>query len=323
MDWEKDEIGWGEELDWLKEPAEEEAPAPAEAVNEAPPSSEDWEQARTQMEIDYDGDGEPDEPERRRGGMAGLIVLIVLLIAGMAFAGYKLGGIFMNYHRDRSAYSELASTVIEELPDSAPAGNAARPAAQEEDAPVTEIRVSQVPITVDWEYLRSVNSDVVGWIYCPGTIINYPVVQSADNEFYLKHGFDKQSNVSGAIFADTSSVIGTASSNLVIYGHNMKDKSMFGSFQGYVNESYCDENPTMYLLTPDGAYRIDLFGAHIKPGTVDNFPTHFQSEEAYRSYIDSVSGSFFWIRPDVIIIGAAAGITDARLLIQGVMVPIE
>ena len=326
---------WDDEPDWLKEPTEE------DAAGEAP--SDEWERVREGYAPDeeryapaYDDYPEDDDdyiPRRRRGGTGLLIGLIVLLVAGMAFAGYQLGSIFMNYHRDRSAYSELASNAISELPVRTAAPEDAN-AGEEGQAPsVTEITVSQVPISVDWDYLRSVNSDVVGWLYCPGTIINYPVVQNPDNEFYLKHGFDRQSNVSGAIFADAGSVIGSPSSNLVIYGHNMKDKSMFGSFQAYVNESYCNENPSLYLLTPDRAYRIDLFGAHIKEGTVDNFPTFFGSTEAYQSYLDRVTSSFYWIKRDVINTNyqlvtlttctSASGYSDARLLIQGVLIPIE
>lgn len=331
---------WDDEPDWLKEPAEEEYYR--EGPRREPAPADEWDRVREGYAPDearyapvYDDCPEEDDdyiPRRRRGGTGLLIGLIVLLVLGMAFAGYQLGSIFMNYRRDRSAYSELASNAISELPvRTAAPEDAGAQAGSGRD--VAEITVSQVPISVDWDYLRSVNSDVVGWLYCPGTIINYPVVQNPDNEYYLKHGFDRQSNVSGAIFADAGSVIGSPSSNLVIYGHNMKDKSMFGSFQAYVSESYCDENPSLYLLTPDRNYRIDLFGTHIKEGTVDNFPTFFGSTEAYQSYLDSVTSSFYWIKRDVINTNyqlvtlttctSASGYSDARLLIHGVLIPIE
>lgn len=322
------------EPEWTKETPEEEPRRGDSAVSPA-----EWERVRESYapETGTAPAAEYRPQERRGAGSALIIVLIVVLVAGMAFAGYKLGSIFMNYQRDRSAYKELADKAISEVAEDAPAQTSEdeeeQPAVDDEEDNVTDIKVSKVPISVDWDYLRSENSDIVGWLYCPGTIINYPVLQNPDNEYYLKHGFHKESNVSGALFVDASSVIGSVQSNCVIYGHNMKDKSMFGSFQAYINESYCDENPTLYLLTPDGNYRIDLFGAHVKEGTVDNFPTFFYNEEGYQSYLDKVTPSFYWLKEEIIDTSyqlvtlttctAASGYSDARLLIQGVMVPIE
>ena len=325
--------GWDDEPEWLKEPAEEE-PGRVPTWSDTPPSQE-WERIREgYVPADsYDPEDEKYLPDTkpRGGSSAWLIAVIVILIAGMAFAGWQLGSILLNYRRDRTAYSDLAEKAISELPVSTPAAAEDEPA--DEGPSVAEIKVSQVPISVDWDYLLSENPDIVGWIYCPGTIINYPVVQNADNEYYLKHGFNKESNVAGAIFADNGSVIGTTNSNLVIYGHNMKDKSMFAILQSYAEESFCDENPTWYLLTPNGSYRIELFAAHIKEGTSNNFPTVFSSAVEYQIYIDTVSSSFFWYKSGIfktdyqlITLSTCAyvsGYTDPRYLVQGVMIPIE
>lgn len=332
----RDGSGWDDgEIDWLEEFIEDKAPQEApERPARREPAADDWERTRagSAPRRERIRAGEPEEePEYRRGqrrkANVPLILVIVLLVGGMIFAGWQLGSIFLNYHRDRSAYSELASSAISALPAASGAGG--REAEAEEES--EQYAVTRVPISVDWDYLHSINSEIVGWLYCPGTIINYPVVQASDNDFYLDHGFDRQTNNSGALFVDVDSAEGIAQSNYIIYGHNMKDKSMFGSFQEYVNESYYRENPTMYYLTPNAAYRVDLFGAHVVEGTVDNYPTFFSG--SYQSYLDGVSDTFFWINRSAIntdyqmmtlsTCTSAQNYADARLVLHGTMIPIE
>ena len=333
--------GWNEsESDWLDEliadKAPEEEPAiewekePSEGDEPAAPAAK-AEDLRAEYEAVYGESAEPYHGGRRRSTSTPLIVLIVVLVAGMLFAGWKLGSIFMNYHRDRSAYSELADNAISKLPE-----NTRKPAATptgEDSEEAEPAEISSVPIQVDWDYLRSVNSDVIGWLYCPGTIVNYPVVQTTDNDYYLNHGFEKQSNTSGALFADKDSAVGVTMSNLIIYGHNMKDDSMFGTFQEYMDRSYYEENPILYFLTPNGAYRVDLFGLHVVEGYTENFPTFFGSETNYKGYIDSVSSTFYWFKPALVnteyqmitlsTCTSAQGVSEARLVLHGTLVPIE
>ena len=267
---------------------------------------------------------------RSRGGAGGklLIALIVVLVLGMAFAGWQLSSIFRNYKRDRSAYEEIAARAI--IPVSEPDDEEDLP---DEPSQSAASVVSEIPFAVDWEHLRSINSDIVGWLYCPDTVINYPVVQSSDMSFYLNHGFDGNSNTAGTLFADYSSVLGIEQSNYIIYGHNMKNESMFGTFKNYVNRSYYEEHPVMYYLTPTGSYRIDLICAHIAESLVDNLPGYFSSLTAYQSYLNTITSDAFWVNYDAVTTDlqlfsmstctSAAGFDDARLLLFGVMVPIQ
>ena len=297
-------------------PAARHAPAPEPQTRRTPPR-ESYESTR--------------RGERRGGGTnKWLIILIVALGLGMIFAAWRLSSFLLNYHRDRSAYNELASSATTIL---------AQPTEQTEEAEVVSGSVtggrvvSELPLSVDWEYLRGLNSDIVGWLYCPDTIINYPVVQSEDHEFYLTHGFDKNPNTSGALFADRNSVLGIEQSNYIIYGHNMKDESMFGTFKNYVNQSYYEQHPTLYYLTPNGSYRIDLICAHVVESTYDNFPGYFSNLGDYQSYINQIASEAFWINYDLITTEyqlmtlstctSAAGYDDARFVVHGMMVPIQ
>ncbi len=307
-----------------------------EMPEDSPPEPDRYGHIRPTAYVPYEGGGSEEtdgayyvRTRKKRTGTA-LIILVVVLTVGLIIAGWQLASVFLNYQRDRTAYEDLASSAISAQSDRE---KQTIPAEIPDAEPTVAGTASQVPIKVDWDYLRSVNSDIVGWLYCPNTVINYPVVQTSDHDFYLDHGFDRQSNKSGALFADRNSVAGILQSNFIIYGHNMKDKSMFGTFQDYLDESYYRQNPVMYYLTPDHSYRVELIGAHIVEGTTDNFPTYFSDIRSLGDYLDGISTEFYWINRTYFgtdyqlmtlsTCTTAAGYEDARLLIHGAMVPIK
>lgn len=271
---------------------------------------------------------------KRRGRRGGpnklLIALIALLGLGFVFAAWQLGSIFLNYRRDRSAYEELANNAIVALAERDEQGQTAEQLVTTEAG---ERVASEVPLAVDWTYLRSINSNIVGWLYSPDTVINYPVVQVNDHDFYLDHGFDGNPNTSGTLFADRNAAIGVVQSNYIVYGHNMKDESMLGTLKHYVDKSYFDQHPVMYYLTPNGSYRVELICAHIVEGTYDNFPGYFSTISDYQTYLNQITGESFWVNYDAITTEyqlmtlstctSAAGYEDARLLVHGLMVPIQ
>ena len=159
------------------------------------------------------------------------------------------------------------------------------------------------------------------------------MVQSEDHDFYLDHGFDKQPNTSGTLFADRYSSAGVVMSNFIIYGHNMKDHSMFGTLTNYTNESYYKDNPTLYYLTPNGNYRVELICAHIVESTVDNFPTLFSSTAEYQSYLNRITSSAFWVNSQAVntnyqmitlsTCSYTSGYVDPRFLVHVILIPIE
>jgi len=114
-----------------------------------------------------------------------------------------------------------------------------------------------VPINVDFQGLKAKNSDVVGWIYSPNTVINYPVVQAEDNEYYLKRGIDGDYLISGTIFTDYRNKKPLEDTNYIIYGHNMKNNTIFASLSKYSEQSYYDEHSELYYLTPDECYLLE------------------------------------------------------------------
>lgn len=122
-----------------------------------------------------------------------------------------------------------------------------------------EVQEETLPIQVDFSVLQQINPDIIGWLYCEDTPINYPVVQSKDNAYYLDKSVDKQENNAGSIFMDYRNQKDMTNNHTILYGHNMKNHTMFGTLENYKKQEYYDQHKTMYFFTPEKEYRIHLF----------------------------------------------------------------
>lgn len=169
--------------------------------------------------------------------------LLFLLAAGVfLYAGFRLVSTLREEAASRAAAEELIELAVTSAPDS-----------PEEAA----------PIQVDFDALRGENEEIAAWLYCPDTPINYPVYHAGDNDKYLRHLPDGQWNIAGSLFLDYRSAVDFSHGNSVIYGHNMKNKTMFGSLPSYREQSYYDAHPVLYLLTPGQDYRVELLSGFV------------------------------------------------------------
>ncbi|MDL2220427.1 class B sortase [Eubacteriales bacterium OttesenSCG-928-N14] len=141
--------------------------------------------------------------------------------------------------------------------------------------------------TIDFDGLAAINSDIAGWIQIPDTIINYPIVQGKDNDYYLNHTFMKQYYKVGAIFMDANNTKDFSDKNTVIYGHHMQDGSMFASLTKYKEDSYYREHPNILLLLPDGR-RIyaEIFTAFIVEADYEYRQMRFNSDTDFVNYCE-------------------------------------
>lgn len=131
------------------------------------------------------------------------------------------------------------------------------------DAPVEEPDAAEEPETaVDLAPLQAVNPDVQAWIAIPGTDLSYPVVQAADNDYYLTHTWKKESSSVGAIFLDYRSSAQFSDFNTLLYGHRMRNGSMFGSLKSYKDQTYWEQAPSIYLTDANGTHQYDIFAAY-------------------------------------------------------------
>lgn len=173
-----------------------------------------------------------------------LLSVILIVSAGIAVKTY------LDYKQADNLYEDLQDRFVETTEPSA------TQTPTEESLPDVK---ETAPITIDFNALLSENADVVGWIYSPDTPINYPVVQGKDNNEYLRKDLKRKYLVSGTVFADYRCGQIGEDANYILYGHNMKDGSMFSSLAKYKQQSYYDEHPVLYYLTPDGDYKIELY----------------------------------------------------------------
>ena len=194
-----------------------------------------------------------------------------------------LTNVLINYGRDRRLYlaaSALAVTTVEQM--QVPASASIPP----------EITASPVPretppIMVDFVALRLEGRHVLGWLYSANTLINYPVVYYSNNSYYLTRDYTGSHSEGGTLFFDCRLTKKLTEQNFIIYGHHMKDRSMFGSLLQYQKQSYYDEHPIMYLLTPEKNYRIDLFAAQFTDSEPKRFPVWFESEQKRQAFVQS------------------------------------
>lgn len=116
--------------------------------------------------------------------------------------------------------------------------------------------------------LYELNADLVGWLEVPGTDINYPVMHTPEDfEYYLYRNFDRQSNKSGCLFIQQDADVFAPSDNITIYGHHMKDGSMFGQLNRYTKKAFREEHPYIYFDTLDALHTYEVIAVFLTTAT--------------------------------------------------------
>ena len=103
--------------------------------------------------------------------------------------------------------------------------------------------------------MKQINEDIVAWIRIPG-VLDYPVVQGTDNSYYLHHTFRREYNIAGSIFLDARNKADFSDSKNIIYGHNMRDGSMFHVLRKFQNLDFYQANREIWLYLPDGSVQV-------------------------------------------------------------------
>lgn len=150
---------------------------------------------------------------------------------------------------------------------------------------------------IDFDSLISQNEDVVGWIQINNTVVDYPILQDEDNDYYSHHDIDGNKRNTGSIFLDAnnesiSNPIGELDDLNFIYGHHMANGSMFSSICNYKKQSFVDKNPFFVIYTTDGyAYKCDIFAGVLFDGVTSHLYNNYQdfvSEKNFQNYIDYI-----------------------------------
>ena len=140
---------------------------------------------------------------------------------------------------------------------------------------------------IDLEDLQEKNKDVFGWILIPGADISYPLVDGEDNTYYLTHTWDKKWNYMGSIFLEQECKADLSDFNTIIYGHNMKDKTMFSNLKKYMDEDFLDTAPYIYISTEESVRRYDIFSAYEVAVNGHAFWIHVKDEDYKQKFIDN------------------------------------
>ena len=215
-------------------------------------------------------------------------VLLIFFIGVLAFSVWQLWVMFNEYQEGEDSYSSLEQYVSFTEPkdtseDSAPPATSP---IEDTTAIMESPDVSAWP-QVAFDELAKINPDIVGWIYIEGTNINYPIVQGENNDYYLKRLFDGTYNSSGSIFLDYRCASDFTDIHSIIYGHHMKNKSMFGGLMSYKDQAFYDEHPVALLVTPTTYYKIQFFSGYVSDTWSDAWDLNF-SEYEYLSWLNDI-----------------------------------
>lgn len=138
--------------------------------------------------------------------------------------------------------------------------------------------------------LKKSNSDTVAWISVDGTNINYPIVQTRDNDYYLDHSFDKSYKKTGWTFMDYRNSIDMSDHNTIFYGHNLLNKTAFGSVGNiFTDEWVSSSNHTIVVLTEKRQYVYKIFSAYYIDPEIYYLQNVFYSDSEYQSFLNTLS----------------------------------
>lgn len=215
-----------------------------------------------------------------------ILLALVLLVSGSVVVDREV-----QYRQGEEDYADAAN--LAGLPDlsgiEVPPPAVIPPETEDGEEPPAEVWVdpyADALAAMDFAALREVNSDVLGWILIPNTVISYPVVQGDDNSYYLKRTWRLSSSVVGAIFMEVECSADFSDFNTIIYGHRMNNGTMFAGLSKYKNESYYLSHPTVYVTDDAGSRAYEIFAAYEVSVTGDTYRLGITESADKQAYID-------------------------------------
>ena len=242
---------------------------------------------------------------RKRTKTLGDVIRLIVMLAALAvflYSGYTLYGFYKEYKKSSDEYDNLENSYaadqeqesenIDNLEDDdalqSISGQEVRTVF--EDGEEKTLPVLKNPI--DFTQLLSVNSDIVGWLRIRALDISYPVVQGKDNDYYLHRTFEKTDNFAGCLFVNSYNMGDFTDQNTIIYGHNMKNGSMFGKLKNFNDPEVFKKSRYFWIFTPDFIYQYRIFSASVVDKTGLTYQISFTDDEfdqfISRAYSNSV-----------------------------------
>lgn len=242
---------------------------------------------------------------RKRTKTLGDVIWLIVMLAALAvflYSGYTLYGFYKEYKKSSDEYDNLENSyAVDQEQESENIDNLEDDDALQsisgqevrtvfEDGEEKTLPVLKNPI--DFTQLLSVNSDIVGWLRIRALDISYPVVQGKDNDYYLHRTFEKTDNFAGCLFVNSYNMGDFTDQNTIIYGHNMKNGSMFGKLKNFNDPEVFKKSRYFWIFTPDFIYQYRIFSASVVDKTGLTYQISFTDDEfdqfISRAYSNSV-----------------------------------
>jgi sortase B len=250
-----------------------------------------------------------------------LRIMVAILVLSVGLAAVFAASLVFNTYRDRQGQAFFAALSVDVVPRprTLPIGDDARegqrgnqgneqntPPANGNGTVETDSEPTPTPIPtpsptpfvpiLDFDALRQQYPDIIGWIQSEGTVINYPLVQYTDNDYYLERLPDRTRHRWGSIFLDSRNNADFSSQAMTIYGHNMASGDKFGSLKQYENQQFYERHNSMFIFTPTANYLLVIFAGYIVDSRIDSEvpPMTFEGQADFDRYIREVKGRSFF-----------------------------
>lgn len=223
-------------------------------------------------EDDADAVFDRNEKAKKRSDIIRRIILVIS-VGVFIFAAYNLINIFLAYHKADVIYDNIQQDVLDE-------DSHTKVVIGEDEQEV------EIPFTYNHQALLNINSQGIGYIYIPSIDCRLPMVQGDDNDYYLTHTFNKEYSANGCLFEDYRINGGLSSSQIIIYGHNMRNGAMFGKLKNYQDYSFWNNsgNDVLYIYTGNVIKEYKIFSCYISEAISDTYTFNFPTLESMRDY---------------------------------------
>ena len=211
-------------------------------------------------------------------------VVALVCTVGVIFSGYKIIEwlIDSNRTKEQSGIIEEAAG-LHEVDD----GSGTEEIPSDDESDLYHKYMSMRLIDINFDELRAINPETAGWISLSGTDVNYPFVQTSNNDYYLKHSFDRSYNSAGWVFADFRNKLDGSDRNMILYAHGRYDGTMFGTLRNILSAKWIQqpENYTVRTVTESELAAWQVFSIYRIPTTSDYIQTNFHSDDDFANFL--------------------------------------
>lgn len=217
-------------------------------------------------------------------------IVALICVVGIGYSGYKIyeWAVDSIGTNDQVRRIEEASST-REIEDNS--STQVISSGESDDAPYWKYLKMNL-LDVDFAELRKINNETAGWIQVVGTNINYPYVQGSNNDFYLKHSFDKSYNSAGWVFQDFRNKNDGTDKNLILYAHGRNDGSMFGTLRTILTNGWLNNSANYVVRTANDHESAlwQVFSVYRIPVTTDYIQTSFANDGKFQTFADMLKG---------------------------------